>query len=93
MKYRRVRIHRARRRMRRAGIALVLFLAALFVAFRMKNRADEDSQAAPIAASRPQADKAAPAAVVPEPSTWVMLATGLALVSWQARRKLFHKGA
>jgi hypothetical protein len=26
---------------------------------------------------------------IPEPSTWVMFASGLALVSWQARRKFF----
>jgi hypothetical protein len=26
--------------------------------------------------------------VVPEPSTWIMFASGLAVICWQARRKL-----
>ena len=28
--------------------------------------------------------------VVPEPGTWVMFASGLAVIYWQARRKLNH---
>ena len=82
MEYRRVKSHRIPKRLRRAILVLLLFFGVVFVVQFGSSKLNQDD-----ADQVPQASKAPPIAVVPEPSTWLMLATGLVFVSWQARRK------
>jgi hypothetical protein len=90
MEYRQVKSHRIPKRLRRAILVLLLFFGVVFVVqfgSSKLNQDDADQVSSVADAPEPQASKTPPIAVVPEPSTWLMLATGLAFVSWQARRK------
>jgi hypothetical protein len=69
----------------------LLFLGVIFlVQYRIGKHIEEASaEAAPIADASDEKGMT----TVPEPGTWVMLASGLVAVSWQARRKLLQKGS
>jgi len=92
MKYRRVKSHRTTRQLRRAVLVLLVFFGVMLLVQLGRSRRSDDAEQVSVAdASEFQSDETLPVAVVPEPGTWVMFASGLAAVSWQARRKLFQK--
>ena len=92
MRRRRPKYHRVRSRSRRRFRIPVFFFGAMLVLMcvLVGNR-QYDALTSVYSDDSDVPSESSSIAVVPEPSTWILLASGLAAISWQARRKLSQK--